>query len=190
MKNEDQQSSLKDFLLTGRKKSTIERASRRSKTFLSNRIEAFSKQTKKNQVSRPTIGNMYLFQYSAKLDDSLPFWDRFPLILHIGPKKGGFAGLNLHYIPPRKRVLVLDKLIAVSNLRKITERSKLKLSYGVVKSASKYYKVTYKHYLYTQLRSRLIKIPGNDWHEIVMLPLANFKRATKPQVYKDSGKKV
>ena len=189
MADKKSQSSLKDFLLTGRKKSSIERASRRSKTFLSNRIKDFSKQTKKNQVSRPTIGNMYLFQYSAKLDGKLPYWDRFPLILAVGPKAGGFAGSNLHYLPPRKRVLVLDKLIAVSKIRKLTSRSKLKLSYGIVKSASKYYSVTYKHYLYSQLRSKLIKIPADEWHEIVLLPLANFKGATKPQVYKDSLKK-
>ena len=187
MKKDDKPiGSLKDFLLKGRKKSTIAREGRRSTTFLKNRLKDFQKQTKKNQVSRPTVGNMYLFQYSAKHDDKLPYWDRFPLILHLGSKKGGFAGLNLHYIAPRKRVLVLDKLIALSNLRTLSSRSKLKISYQIVKSATKYYKHTYKHYLYSQMRSKLIKIEAQDWQEVVLLPLANFKGASKTQVYNDA----
>lgn len=193
MENDTQPiTSLKDFLLKGKKKDSIARQSRRSSTFLKNKINNFQKQTKKNQVSRPTIGNMYLFHYSAKHDDKLPYWDRFPLILHLGTKKGlkgGFAGLNLHYIPPRKRAIVLDKLIAVSKLRTLSERSKLKISYDIVKAATKFYKATYKNYLYTQMRSKFIKIPATEWHEVVSLPLANFKGASKSRVYKDSNLK-
>lgn len=193
MSEEQEFTSLKDFLLKGRKKSSLGRQVRRSKTFLQNRIKDFSKQTKRQKTSRPGIGHMYLFQYQAKHDGKLPYWDRFPLILGLGPSKkvsGAFLGLNLHYLPPRKRVLVLDKLIAVSKLRKISERSKLKISYGIVKSASKYYKVATKMYLYSHLKSSFIKINPEEWHEVVLLPLANFKGAPKTQVYKDSNSKA
>lgn len=178
------------FITTGRKKESIERSTRRSATWLKNRIKDFQKQTKKGQTTRPGVGNMYLFNYKAKHDDKLPYWDRFPLIVMIDSAPGGFYGLNLHYLPPRKRVLLLNKLIEVSNLKNITDNSRMKLSYGIVKMASRFYKPTIKHYLFTQTRSKLIKIPPTDWENVAMLPLANFKGAGRPTVYADSLRKI
>ncbi len=51
-------------------------------------------------TSRISTGNMYHFYYDPKHKETLPYYDRFPLILAVGPAKGGFYGLNLHYIPP------------------------------------------------------------------------------------------
>ena len=66
----------------------------------------------------PMLGNMYLFSYDPKTKETLPYYDRFPLIIPFRPsvvsgKAGsgpGFYGLNLHYIPPRLRARLMDAL--------------------------------------------------------------------------------
>ena len=133
---------------------------------------------------------MYLYRYKAKLDGKLPFWDRYPLIIMVDyPKSGGgFFGLNLHYLPPRKRILLLDSLIKVSNLRKISENSKMKLSYGIVKAAAKYWQPCFKRYLYSHVVTKPIKINPEEWYMTASLPLASFKGANRPAVYKWSSK--
>ena len=47
---------------------------------------------------RPKYGIMNLFGYDPKHKDRLPYYDTFPLILPLEPAKGGFIGLNFHYL--------------------------------------------------------------------------------------------
>ena len=56
-------------------------------------------------------GNMYMFFYDPKYKETLPYYDGFPLIIMLGPAKGGFMGLNLHYLPPAVRARLLDIII-------------------------------------------------------------------------------
>jgi hypothetical protein len=51
---------------------------------------------KLKQRSKAIWGNMYMFAYDPKFKEELPYYDRFPLVLVIGPAPGGFLGLNLH----------------------------------------------------------------------------------------------
>jgi hypothetical protein len=53
---------------------------------------------------RPKYGIMNLFGYDPKHKDRLPYYDVFPLIFPLEPAKGGFIGLNFHYLQPGARV--------------------------------------------------------------------------------------
>ena len=55
-------------------------------------------------------GTMMLFVYDAKWKKKLPYWDKFPLVIMLGKAKGGFYGLNVHYLPPILRVTFLEAL--------------------------------------------------------------------------------
>ena len=59
---------------------------------------------------RPKYGVMNLFGYDPKLKQVLPLYDRFPLIFPIEPAKGGFYGINFHYLQPGARVAFLRQL--------------------------------------------------------------------------------
>ena len=59
---------------------------------------------------RPKYGVMNLFGYDPKLKQFLPLYDRFPLIFPIEPAKGGFYGINFHYLQPGARVNFLRQL--------------------------------------------------------------------------------
>jgi hypothetical protein len=61
-----------------------------------------------NRMKRPLIGRMFMFLYDPKWKNTLPYYDRFPLILMVGPAEGGFYGLNLHYLSPRNRAVFFD----------------------------------------------------------------------------------
>ena len=60
---------------------------------------------------------MNMFFYDPKHKDTLPYYDRFPLSVIIGPAKGGFYGLNLHYLPPVLRAKMLDALMDIATIK-------------------------------------------------------------------------
>ena len=63
-----------------------------------------------NSKDKSMIGRMYFYFYDPKTKDMLPYYDRFPLVIPIERYSDGFLGLNLHYISPRQRFFLLDKL--------------------------------------------------------------------------------
>ena len=63
-----------------------------------------------NRLRRfPRLGRLFIFEYKAKMKH-LPYYDTFPLayVLHATPEY--FIAANLHYIHPKKRILVIQKL--------------------------------------------------------------------------------
>ena len=142
--------------------------------------------------SAPSIGKMYHFFYDPKHKDTLPYYDRFPLIFMVDSAPGGFYGLNLHYLPPVLRAKLMDKLYTLSTDRRYTEDTKIALYYGILKTASrfKYYKPTFKHYLTKHVRSTFIEIQPTEWDIALMLPTQRFEKASAQKVYSDSRKMI
>lgn len=134
------------------------------------------------------IGHMYLYEYDAKHKDTLPYWDRFPLVFPIGPAKGGFLGINLHYLPYKYRAILMDALYDLSTSKRYDQKVRLKITYDVLKSASKfrYFKPTVKHYLHDHMSSRFYYIHPSEWDIALFLPLSQFQKAHATTVWKDS----
>ena len=137
------------------------------------------------------IGKMYFFFYDPKTKDSLPYYDRFPLVIPIERYSDGFLGLNLHYIHPKQRIILLDKLSEVASNNNYDEKTKLRLSYSYLASASKAFEAMpcIKRYLFTNIQSRFLEITADEWDIAVMLPAENFVGATTSKVWSDSRKK-
>jgi hypothetical protein len=135
-------------------------------------------------------GNMYLFMYDAKLKETLPHWDKFPLVFPFKAVKGGFYGLNLHYLPYRLRAILMDRLLQFKNNSKFDETTRLKYSWDLISSASKFNlaKPCVKHYLMTQVRSPFVKINSEDWTTALMLPVERFVGATSSSVWAETKK--
>lgn len=132
------------------------------------------------------IGRMYLFQYDAKWAEKLPYWDMFPLILPFDLAKGGFFGVNLHYLPPNARADLLIRLIKAQGRGKIDSRFTLKLSYNIITNFRPAIPCI-KRYLYTQVRGRgFYGITGEDWSYAAALPLQSFQKASTRTVWRDS----
>ena len=65
------------------------------------REAAKRKRLQANLKKKLMIGNMYMFRYEPKLKESLPYYDRFPIVFPIEPYSDGFLGLNFHYLYPK-----------------------------------------------------------------------------------------
>lgn len=138
----------------------------------------------------PTVGSMYLFRYEAKHADTLPYWDKMPLIFPFRATKNGFYGINLHYISPRERAKFMDALYEIRNNDRFDDSTKLKISYDVLRSTSKLkpYKPCIKRYLHKQKKSQFFLIHPTEWDIAIMLPLQKFEKKTANHVYAQSQK--
>jgi hypothetical protein len=142
--------------------------------------------------SQPKIGHMYMFYYDAKHKETLPYFDRFPMIFPYKKVKGGFMGINLHYLPHILRAKLMDSLYDISSNGLYDETTKLRMSYNILSSASKYkwFKPCIKHYLTTQVRSRFLYVYPAEWDIALFLPLERFSGASKSKVWSDSKKLI
>ena len=138
------------------------------------------------------VGRMYMFFYDPKHKDKLPFYDQFPLIFVLEKYKDGFLGMNLHYLPPVFRASLMDKLYQIERQDNIRESKKLRLNYGLLNNAAryKYFRPTVKRYLYSQVRSRYLWIPYEEWDIALMLPTARFRKSKSNVVWQDSKRRI
>jgi hypothetical protein len=146
----------------------------------------------RNTIGKNDIGRMYHFFYDAKTKEKLPYWDRFPLIFLVEKYDDGFLGINLHYLPLILRAKLMDALYTVEKADNIKDAKKLRLSYSILKSASKfrYFKPCIKRYLTSQVQSRYLYIPDTEWDIALALPTERFVKANKNKVWQESTKTV
>jgi hypothetical protein len=137
------------------------------------------------------IGKMYFYYYDPKTKDSMPYYDRFPLVIPIEQYSDGFLGLNLHYIHPRQRIILLDKLSKTATNKNFDDKTKLRISYEYLKSASSAFEAMpcIKRYLFSQINSRFIEITADEWDIAALLPTETIVGASESKVYADSRKK-
>ena len=144
--------------------------------------------------SRLLPGRMFMFIYDPKHKDTLPYYDRFPLVMVVEKVKGhpGFYGLNLHYLDYRTRGILLGKLLEFANNKKFDETTRLQLSYNMLKSAGKLsaFKPCFKHYLPGQIQSQIKLVPAEYWETASFFPSEQFKKASKKQVFSDSRRMI
>lgn len=152
------------------------------------RPETVVRQERAKYKNRVSMGKMYLFNYDPKTKDTLPYYDRYPLIFPVQSAPRGFYGINMHYLPYRLRARLMDALYDLSSNKSYDENTKLRLSYEVLKGASKYkaFKPTFKRYLSGHVRSRFIEISSSEWDIALFLPLESFAKASKTSVWADS----
>ena len=148
---------------------------------------------RKNATSvRILPGNLYMFLYDAKMKETLPYWDKFPLVFPFRAVPGGFYGLNLHYLPYRMRLQLMDRLLQFKNNDKFDETTRLRYSWNLIGGVSKFKSAEpcVKHYLYEQVRSPFAKIESYDWATAMMLPVERFVGANKQAVWQDSKRSI
>jgi hypothetical protein len=123
---------------------------------------------------RPKYGIMNLFGYDPKHKDRLPYYDVFPLIFPLEPAKGGFIGLNFHYLQPGARVAFLRSLAGSASNSKFDKKTR----YNINWRNNSYMKKTAKHYLYSQVRTSFLNITADEMAIAIFLPVARFKKGS------------
>jgi len=146
---------------------------------------------REQQRSRTMVGRFYFFAYDPKTKETLPYWDRFPMVIPLMRYHNGFLGLNLHYIYPKDRLILLTQLKRFQIGSINDEKTRILLSYPILKAMHQAYRATpcIKRYLAGQVVSRFIEVPPAEWDIAVTLPVQQFTSAIsirKEKVWKDS----
>lgn len=152
-------------------------------------IAAQLRRDPKTKRGLPLPGRVYLFRYTPKYKATLPYYDAFPLTIVVKRYRNGFLGLNLHYLPPKLRIVLFDHLIRLNlNNRDYDEKTRFKLTWRYLKHFSKrrFIKPIVKRYLYDHLDTKFIEVPPNEWEITVFLPLETFKKEQLREVWKNS----
>ena len=131
------------------------------------------------------LGKMFFYKYDPKFAKKLPYWDMYPLVFPFEKAPGGFYGLNLHYIPPRDRAVLMDNLNQYASNNKYDQTTRLELSYRLLKRYGRAVPCV-KRYLGDRIVSQTVRIDADEWEVAIFLPVERFQKASKGTVWADS----
>jgi hypothetical protein len=152
----------------------------------------FGGKSKDRMMSMPLVGGMYMILYDAKTKAKLPYYDRMPLVFPYRKVKGGFYGLNMHYIPLKLRAKLMDALYDTANNNAYDETTRLKISYKILDKAAKFkeFRPCVKRYLNSQVQSKFMYVFPSEWDIALFLPTERFVGTSKASVWADSKRKI
>ena len=129
---------------------------------------------------RASLGDLFCYYYNPKYRKTLPYYDMFPMIMLLSAEKDTFLGINFHYLRPKWRAILLDRVTAKigggiprwSKLRKIKQIAP-----------------TIKRYRFDHIMLKVVPIEEDEQEIAIFLPTEKFKKAGKAQVWSGSERK-
>ena len=188
--------SLFDTLQAGAFRAGIQARTDKSRNWFSKRVKELGT-VNRNKLMRddalestanPKVGDMIMYFYDPKMKKELPYYDKFPLTILVQPTKGGFQGLNLHYLSPNVRALFLERLMELAP-KNITDSTRLaRIRYNTIKGANKYkeFRPCFKQYLTSQVKSKIVRVPMTEWEIAVFMPTQQFQKVKDTSVWRYS----
>ena len=140
---------------------------------------------KRQEATDTELGQMLFYKYDPKFAKKLPYWDMYPLVFPFERAPGGFYGLNLHYIPPRERAVLMDQLNKYASNDKYDKTTRLELTYGLLKRFGRAVPCV-KRYLGDHVKSQTVRIDADEWEIAIFLPVERFQKESKKTVWADS----
>ena len=110
-----------------------------------------------NRLRRfPRQGRLFIFEYKAKMK-YLPYYDEFPLVYVFHATPEYFIGANLHYLHPKKRVLVIEKL----------HQGRIDIP-----------RICIHKYILDHVDGFLLDLASAEWDTAIALPIEHFVKNT------------
>jgi hypothetical protein len=139
------------------------------------------------------VGNLYYFSYEPKAAKTLPYYDRFPLVMPLEMYTDGILGINFHYLPPIQRGILMDRILEHFENENDDKRvlNRFRFSYETLESLDsryKYYRPALKRYNFNRMRSRMLMLDEEEWKVALFLPVHRFVGARPTQVWSESRK--
>ena len=129
---------------------------------------------------RAELGELFCYYYNPKYRATLPYYDMFPMIMLIGAEKDTFLGINFHYLRPKWRAVLLDRVSAKLGSG-LPRWSKLRQIRQIAP--------TIKRYRFDHIMRRVVPIEENEQEIAIFLPTERFKKSAKAKVWADSERK-
>lgn len=150
----------------------------------------------KSAATRFVPGQIYFWIYDPKWKHTLPFYDTCPLVVLLkvfartddeGRRSVRFLGLNTHYLPYGIRIKFIESLLDTLG-SDLSDDAKAQINYQKVKEMSEWSvaKPCVKEYIFSHVRSAIVKIPPRDWEHVAVLPIERFEKASKQAVWRKS----
>jgi hypothetical protein len=129
---------------------------------------------------RASLGDLFCYYYNPKYKKTLPYYDMFPMIMLLSAEKETFLGINFHYLRPKWRAILLDRVTAkiggglprwkkIRNIKQIAP--------------------TIKRYRFDHIMRKVIPIEEDEQEIAIFLPTERFKKAGKTKVWSESERK-
>jgi hypothetical protein len=142
--------------------------------------EADNKVEKAVLKRRVELGDLFCYYYNPKYRATLPYYDMFPMIMLIGAEKETFLGINFHYLRPKWRAILLDRVSAKLGAG-LPKWSKLRQIRQIAP--------TIKRYRFDHIMRKVVPIEENEQEIAIFLPTERFKKSAKARVWADSERK-
>lgn len=97
-------------------------------------------------------GHLCFFEYKAETP-TLPYYDKYPLLYVMKVSGGEFWGASLHYLEPKKRLIVVNKL----------EKGQIDIPKKIIHK-----------YLYKRCKSLFLDLAIQEWVTASALPVEDF----------------
>ena len=165
------------------------RGQERSISWFRKKIREFGSPTSTDLIregkrsATPFFGRLNMFFYSPKHKDTLPYYDRFPLVLPLERYRGGFMGINMHYLPIPLRTRLLDRLYEFSSNDKFDETTRLTATYNGVKN-SPLVKTTLHRYLYNFVESQFRRLNADELIVAILLQGQRCSKASRRTIWR------
>ena len=115
-------------------------------------IDALVNQDQNVNRRRVFPGHLCFFEYKAETE-SLPYYDKYPLVYIFKISGGEFWGASLHYLEPKKRLIVVNKL----------EKGQIDIPKKIIHK-----------YLYKRCKSLFLDLAIQEWVTASALPVEDF----------------
>lgn len=146
------------------------------------------------------VGKMYSYNYDPKYKDILAFYDFAPVMICIGHVQTASGqlnalGINISYIPPKIRPLVLDKIFkifrggieaSIKQVKKSKVATKeIPLNYEVCKQILKDsgFEFAIRSYIYTRMKTEPRIVTYEDWWKPSTFPSEFIEKMNIRAIY-------
>ena len=142
---------------------------------------------------RVSLGDLFCYYYNPKYKNTmrrsrkdgklypvLPYYDMFPMIMLLSAEKETFLGINFHYLRPKWRAILLDRVTAKIG-GGLPKWSKLRNIRQIAP--------TIKRYRFDHIMRKVIPIEEDEQEIAIFLPTERFKKSGKTKVWSESERK-
>ena len=129
---------------------------------------------------RVQLGELFCYYYLPKYRTTLPYYDMFPMIMLLKAEKETFLGINFHYLRPKWRAILLDRVTAKIG-ECLPKWNKLRQIRQIAP--------TIKRYRFDHIMRKVIPIEEDEQEIAIFLPTERFRKSAKAKVWSESERK-
>jgi len=160
-------------------------------------LQLLNKTNKLIMPQRLLPGLLIFFKYEPINESFIyknTYYDKFPLVIITNSYKGGFEGVNIHFLDLEYREFLFDALMRdLPQIRGNEDwKTRLLVDYDRLDARRKlrFFKPCYRKYLWKGVKRRPFVIPFNLWEDMMKSNSMKFENAKPVTVFRKSRQSI